>query len=146
MNNSPLKVLLVEEDPQDMLIIQMVLKKAKVPNRLFVVKDGQEALDFLYHRGKFGRKKETPRPELILLGIDLPKVNGLEVLRRLKSDGDLRRIPISIITRSKRKEDVVKSYQLGANSYIHKPMGFDRFVRTIRSLYQFWTTLAKLPT
>ena len=146
MNNSPFKILLVEEDPEDMLIIQMVLKKAKVPNRLFVAKDGQEALDFLYHRGKFTRNKEVPRPELILLGIDLAKVNGLEVLRRLKSDGDLRRIPISIITRSKREEDVVKSYQLGVNSFIHKPMGFDSFVRTIRSLYQFWTTLVKLPT
>jgi two-component system response regulator len=146
MNNSPFKILLVEEDPEDMLIIQMVLKKAKVPNRLFVAKDGQEALDFLYHRGKFARNKEVPRPELILLGINLPKVNGLEVLRRLKSDGDLRRIPISIITRSKREEDVVKSYELGVNSYIHKPLEFDSFVRTIRSLYKFWTTLVKLPT
>lgn len=146
MNNSPFKILLVEEDPEDMLIIQMVLKKAKVPNRLFVAKDGQEALDFLYHRGKFARNKEVPRPELILLGINLPKVNGLEVLRRLKSDGDLRRIPISIITRSKREEDVAKSYQLGVNSYTHKPLEFDSLVRTIRSLYQFWTTLAKLPT
>jgi CheY-like chemotaxis protein len=146
MNNSPFKILLVEEDPEDMLIIKMVLKKAKVPNRLFVVKDGQEALDFLYHRGKFARKKEIPRPELILLGINLPKVNGLEVLRRLKSDGELRKIPVSIITRSTREDDVAKSYELGVNSYIHKPLEFNSFVRTIRALYQFWTTLAKLPT
>ena len=80
------------------------------------------------------------------MGIDLPKVKGIEVLKRLKSDENLRSVPITIFTRSDRHEDVVTSYQLGANSYIRKPMGFDNFVRTIRSLYRYWTTLAKLPS
>lgn len=146
MNRHPLRILLVENDPEDALITQMVLKKAKVPSHLFVVRDGQEALDFLGHRGKYSRGRGAPRPELILLGIDLPKVNGIEVLRRLKSDENLRRIPVTIITRSQRDEDVAKSYDLGVNSYIQKPLGFDKFVRTIRSLYQYWTTLAKLPS
>jgi CheY-like chemotaxis protein len=145
MNQHPLRILLVEDDPEDALIIQMVLKKAKVPNELFVVRDGQEALDFLYHRGKYSGNNGAPRPELIFMGINLPKVNGIEVLRRLKSDQNLRRVPITIFTRSDREEHVVKSYDLGVNSYIRKPSGFDSFVKTIRHLYRYWTTVAKLP-
>lgn len=146
MNPRPLRILLVENDQEDGLITQMVLKKTKVPNELFVVRDGQEALDFLYHQGKYSGGRKAPKPELILLGIKLPKVNGMEVLRRLKSDRNLKRIPVTIITRSKRDEDVVKSYNLGANSYIHKPLAFDKFVRAIHSIYRYWTVLAKLPS
>jgi CheY-like chemotaxis protein len=146
MNQHPLRILLVEDDPEDALIIQMVLKKARVPNELFVVGDGQEALDFLYHRGRYSGNNGVPRPELILMGINLPKVNGIEVLRRLKSDQDLKKVPVTIFTRSDRDEDVNQSYQLGVNCYIRKPSGFDSFVRTIQSLYRYWTTLAKLPS
>jgi two-component system response regulator len=146
MNREPLKILLVEDNPEDVLIIQMVLKKVKIPNQLFVAKDGQEALDFLYHRGKYAVNGKAPRPGLILLGIDLPKVNGIEVLRKLKSNKKLKKIPITMMARSERAEDVAKSYHLGANSYVHKPLEFNDFVRTIRSLYRYWTALVKLPS
>lgn len=146
MKPYPLRILLVENDQEDLLITQMVLKQVKVPNRLFVVKDGQEALDFLYQRGKYSRNGKAAPPNLILLGIDLPKVNGIEVLRRLKSDENLKKIPIIIVTRSGRQEDVRASYELGVNSYIQKPQGFDQFVRAIRFLYQYWSVLAKLPS
>jgi len=146
MSRDVLNILLVEDDAEDALITKMVLQKAKVPNRLFVLKDGREALNFLYRRRRYSGDGKAPRPGLILLGLDLPTVNGMEVLRRLKSNKSLRRIPVTIIARSDRQEDVVKSYDLGANSYIHKPLDFDKFVRTIRSFYRYWTALAKLPS
>ncbi len=146
MNQQSLKILLVEDDPEVGLITQMVLKKTKVPNELFVVGDGQKALDFLYHRGKYSNGRKAPQPDLILMEIDLPRISGLEVLRKLKVDKELRRIPVTIIARSGCDADIAESYALGANTYIQKPMGFDRFVRTIRSFYRYWTVLAKLPS
>jgi len=146
MNQHPIRILLIEDDPEDILIIQMVLKKAKVPNELFVVQDGRAALDFLQHRGKYSGNNGAPRPEFILMEIDLPKLNGIELLKQLKSDKKLRSIPVTIFTHSDRDEDVVTSYQLGANSYLRKPLGFDNFVSTVRSLYRYWTALAKLPS
>lgn len=131
-------ILLVEDNPDDVKITERALQKGKVLNRLYIARDGQEAIDFLFNKGEYADPQKAPRPGLILLDINLPKVNGIDVLKKVKADEKLRRIPIIMLTVSKRDEDIVRSYDLGVNSYIIKPVEFDKFVETIKNIELYW--------
>lgn len=135
------KILLVEDNPDDILIIERALKEARVINKIWVVRDGQEALDFLQRRGQYEDAALAPRPGLILLDINLPKVNGLDVLKQVKENPDFKAIPTVILTVSKRDEDIVKGYNYGCNSFIQKPLEFEKFVELVREIGLYWGLL-----
>jgi CheY-like chemotaxis protein len=138
----PIEVLLVEDDEGDVLMTREALEEGKVLNRLTVVNDGVEAIDYL--RGH-SRHKGAARPDLILLDLNLPRRDGLQVLEEVKADPDLRRIPIVVLTTSEAEEDVVRSYDLHANAYVTKPVDFDRFVEVIRQIDEFFISVVRLP-
>ena len=135
-------ILLVEDNPGDVRLTVEVLKMGKVRNRLAVASDGVEALDYLHRRGKFAN---AFRPDIILLDLNLPKKDGREVLAELKSDPDLKRIPIVILTTSSAEADVLKSYNLRANCYIVKPVDLMQFTSVVTEIQNFWLTMVKLP-
>ncbi len=135
-------ILLVEDNPGDVDLTKEALAGAKVANRLHVAEDGEEALDFLFRRGKF---TGVPRPDLILLDLNLPKRDGREVLEAIKADEELTEIPIVVLTTSEADEDVVRAYRLHANCYITKPVSFKRFLTVIQAIESFWLTVVKLP-
>ncbi|MDD5246276.1 MAG: response regulator [Candidatus Omnitrophica bacterium] len=140
-----IKILLVEDNPDDIDITKRALKEAKVINRLWIVRDGQEALDFLRHQGTYQDSASSPKPGLILLDINLPKINGMDVLRTVKEDPDLKRIPIVMLTVSKRDEDIIKSYDQGCNSFIQKPVNFENFVQVVKQISLYWGLLNIFP-
>ena len=137
----PIKILMVEDNPGDVRLAQEALKDSKVSNTLHVVEDGVEALDFLYRRDRYG---EAPRPDLILLDLNLPKKNGREVLEEIKQDAHLKTIPVVILTTSKAEEDVLRAYSLHANCYITKPVDFKQFIKMVRTIEDFWITIVTL--
>lgn len=139
------KILLVEDRLQDIEIARRALNKGKIKNELYVARDGQEALDFLSHQGKFSDPASSPRPEIILLDLNLPKVRGLEILKQVKSDPSLKSIPVIVLTVSSRQEEIQRSYDLGANTYIQKPVEFDNFVRVVNAIHEYWIMIASLP-
>ncbi|HVK56538.1 MAG TPA: response regulator [Burkholderiales bacterium] len=139
---APLEILLVEDNPGDVRLTREALKDGKVWTSLHVVENGQEALDFLYRRGKYS---ESPRPDLILLDLNLPKKDGREVLATIKTDNTLHLIPVVILTTSQAEEDLLKAYNLNANCYITKPVDFDQFIRIVRTIEEFWLTVVALP-
>lgn len=141
-NGTPVEILLVEDNPGDVRLTQEALREAKVRNNLHVVQDGEAALNFLYRKDGFSN---APRPDIILLDLNLPKKNGQEVLAEIKADPCLRRIPVVILTTSKAEEDILKSYDLHANCYVTKPVDFEQFIRVIQSIQEFWLTVVKLP-
>jgi two-component system response regulator len=141
-NYKPVKILLVEDNPDDVLITRRALAKSRVANELYVVRDGQEALEYLLSQDE----GDTPRPDLILLDVNLPRVNGMEVLERIRRDDDLAVIPVIMLTASDREDDVVKSYRLGSNTYIQKPVEFEKFLQALDVLGQYWIVIAKLPS
>lgn len=136
-----IKILMVEDNPDDIEISKRALKEARVINKLWVVRDGQEALDFLHHKGEYSDLSKSPKPGLILLDINLPRVNGLDVLKDIRQDPGLRRIPVVILTVSRRDEDVVKGYDRGCNSFIQKPVDFDKFVQVVKEISLYWGLL-----
>lgn len=139
----PLDILLVEDNPGDMRLTVEALREGKVLCKLHWVEDGVEALDFLYRRG---RHIDAARPDLILLDLNLPRMDGREVLQHIKTDTQLRRIPVVILTTSKAEEDILRSYDLYANCYVTKsPVDFDNFIEVIRSIDRFWLALVTLP-
>jgi len=138
----PIEVLLVEDDPGDVLMTQEAFDEHKVRNKLNVVHDGEEALSYLRREGDFA---DAPRPDLILLDLNLPRVDGREVLQVIKNDEDLRRIPVVVLTTSQADEDILRSYSLHANAYVTKPVDFDEFVRVIRRIDDFFVSVARLP-
>ena len=138
----PIDILLVEDNPGDARLTKEILKESKVRNDLIVVDNGQDALAFLRMEGKYHAQ---PRPDLILLDLNLPKKDGREVLAEIKADPDLKRIPVVILTSSKADEDIEKSYDLHANCYISKPVDLEQFVRVVRSVEDFWLAIVKLP-
>jgi two-component system, chemotaxis family, response regulator Rcp1 len=142
MNVVPIELLLVEDSEPDVRLTMEALKEAKVKNRLWVVEDGVEAMAFL--RQQDGHA-DAPRPDLILLDLNLPRMDGREVLRQIKSDDSLRRIPVVILTTSRSEEDVLRAYDLHANCYITKPVDFTRFMEVVRSIEDFWLTVVRLP-
>jgi CheY-like chemotaxis protein len=138
----PLGVLLVEDDPGDVLIAREALQVAKLHTRLDVVSDGVQAIEFLRHEGAFA---DSERPDLILLDLNLPRMSGHEVLAVVKSDPDLRRIPIVVLTTSSSVEDIAKSYDLHANVYVAKPVDFNAFAQVVAKIDEFFGDVAKLP-
>jgi CheY-like chemotaxis protein len=138
----PIEVLLVEDNPGDVRLTREALKESKLLINMRVVADGVEALAFLRREGKYAN---TSRPDLILLDLNLPKQDGREVLAVIKSDENLRRIPVVVLTVSQAEEDILKSYNLNANCYINKPVDLDRFIRVVKSIEDFWLTIVKLP-
>lgn len=139
------ELLLVEDNPQDLELALRALRKAKLANRIHVARDGAEALDFVFCEGAFADRRPEEMPNVILLDLKLPKIDGLEVLRRLKSDPRTRVIPVVVLTSSKEQRDVVESYQLGVNSYIVKPVNFDRFASAVGELGLYWLVLNQPP-
>ena len=138
----PMEILLVEDSPTDVLIAREALSEAKIINEIHVAEDGVEALDFLNQRGKFA---SAPRPDLILLDLNLPRKNGREVLAEIKADESLKQIPVVVLTTSSAEEDVLKSYNLHANCYVVKPVEFNSFVKAVQSIQQFWFSVVTLP-
>ncbi|SMB95454.1 Response regulator containing a CheY-like receiver domain and an HTH DNA-binding domain [Deinococcus hopiensis KR-140] len=145
--NSPvsrpfIEILLVEDSEPDVLLTQEAFADARVPNRVHVVRDGVEALRFLRCEGEF---REAPRPDVILLDINMPRKNGLEVLTEIKADSELSTIPVVMLTTSQAEDDVVGAYSRHASGYVVKPVGFDNFLQAIRAFEDFWLTFVRFP-
>ncbi|RJL24453.1 response regulator [Bailinhaonella thermotolerans] len=138
----PIEVLLVEDDPGDEMITREAFEDNKIGNTLHVVRDGLEALDFLYRRGDYA---QAPTPDLILLDLNLPKYDGRQVLEQIKSDSELAHIPVVVLTTSAAEEDILRSYKLHANAYVTKPVDLDQFLSVIRQIDEFFVTVVKLP-
>ena len=136
-------ILLVEDNPGDVRLTKEAFKEAKVNNNLHIVSDGVEAMDFLRRKGKY---IGAPRPDIILLDLNMPKKNGREVLAEIKADPDLMRIPVLVLTISQAEEDILKSYNLHANCYIQKPVDINKFIDVVKSIEGFWLTIVKLPS
>jgi len=138
----PIEVLLVEDNPGDVVLTLEAFNNAKITNHLSVVEDGEEAIAYLRREGKYA---EASAPDFILLDLNLPKMDGREVLQEIKNDKQLRRIPIVILTTSTAEQDILKTYDLHANCYINKPVNFDEFLTVVRAIENFWLTIVKLP-
>jgi chemotaxis family two-component system response regulator Rcp1 len=138
----PIEILMVEDNPGDVRLTVEALKEGKVRNNFHTAEDGVEALAYLRQEGRYAR---NPRPDLILLDLNLPKKSGREVLAEIKEDPELRRIPVVILTVSQAEQDIVKSYNLHANCYITKPVDLDQFLEVVKSIENFWLTVVKLP-
>lgn len=138
----PIEVLLVEDDPGDVLMTQEAFAEHKVRNRLAVVSDGEEAIAYLRREGRFA---DAVRPDLVLLDLNLPRRDGRQVLEEIKSDERLRQIPVVVLTTSQAEEDILRSYELHANAYVTKPVDFDRFISVVRQIDQFFVSVVKLP-
>ncbi|MGW7275853.1 response regulator [Streptomyces sp. NPDC054864] len=139
---APVDVLLVEDDPGDELMTREAFEDNKIRNNLHVVRDGEEALDFLYQRGEY---TGVPRPDLILLDLNLPKYDGRQVLEKVKSDPDLQDIPVVVLTTSAAEEDILRSYKLHANAYVTKPVDLDQFIAAVRQIDDFFVQVVRLP-
>ena len=135
-------ILLVEDNPGDVRLTQETFKDSKVGNRLVTVSNGEEAIAYLRRQGPY---HDAPRPGLVLLDLNLPKKNGHEVLKQIKSDESLRRIPVVVLTSSKAEEDILKTYDLHANCYITKPVDLDQFITVVKSIEGFWLAIVQLP-
>jgi two-component system, chemotaxis family, response regulator Rcp1 len=142
MKVEPIEILLVEDNPGDVRLTQEALKDGKVANNLHVVEDGEQAIAFLRKKGIYAN---AVRPDLILLDLNLPKKDGREVLKDIKSDDDIKMIPVVILTTSSAEEDILSTYRDNANCYITKPISFDQFITVVKSIESFWLTIVKLP-
>jgi CheY-like chemotaxis protein len=138
----PIEILLVEDNPGDSRLAKEALKESKLKNNLYIAEDGVEAMNFLYKTGKYSK---MPRPDLVILDLNLPKKDGREVLAEIKNDDNLKRIPVVILTISKAEEDILKTYNLHANCYVTKPLDLDQFMKVVKSIEDFWLTIVKLP-
>ena len=138
------RILMVEDDPKDVELTLMALEDYNLANEVIVTRDGEQALDYLYYRGEY-KTRSNGNPAVMLLDLKLPKVDGLEVLKQIKSDGDLRMIPVVVLTSSKEEKDMVASYKLGVNAYVVKPVDFHEFVNAIKELGVFWAIINEPP-
>ncbi len=145
MANDEVEILLVEDNLEDVELTLHALRHNNLANRIQVARDGEEALDFIFCRGAFDRRDFDRQPKLILLDLKLPKVDGIEVLRQIKSDPHTQPIPVVVLTSSKEDKDMVQSYQLGVNSYIQKPVDFDQFRETVKQLGLYWLLVNQPP-
>ncbi len=144
MNGKPFVVLIAEDNEHDLVATKRAWKKYNIANPLHVVRDGEECLDYLHQRGKYSEPGSAPRPGILLLDIKMPKMDGLTVLEHIREDEKLHRLPVVILTTSKAEEDRLRSYDLGANAYIMKPVGFQNFAEAVRTINLFWE-LVELP-
>jgi two-component system, chemotaxis family, response regulator Rcp1 len=140
--NGPMEILLVEDNPGDVRLTKEALKEGKVYSNLHAVKDGVEAMEFLRREGRF---RGVPRPDIILLDLNLPRKDGREVLQEIKSDESLKRIPVVVLTTSKAEEDVLRTYNLHANCYVTKPVDLEKFMVVVKTIDSFWLTVVTLP-
>jgi two-component system response regulator len=143
MNLPEIDILLVEDNKDDIELT--LLRRERLANRIHVARDGVEALDFLFCRGEFAERSASQQPRLVLLDLKLPKLDGLEVLKRIKDDSKTKTIPVVILTSSKEEQDLVKGYKLGVNSYIQKPVDFDKFRDTVRQIGLYWLVVNQAP-
>ena len=141
-NTEPIEILLVEDNPGDARLTLEAMREAKVRNRIHVVEDGVEAMEFLRRQGRFG---EAPRPDLILLDLNLPRKDGREVLAEVKADPELKRIPVVVLTTSRAEEDVLRAYNLHANCYVTKPVDLEQFMKIVGQIDEFWVKVVTLP-
>jgi two-component system, response regulator len=144
-DSAPVEILLVEDDPHDLELTLRSLQKARLANRIHVARDGVEALDFLFGPNGGGPELPNGRPRVVLLDLKLPKVDGLEVLRRVKTDPRTRHVPVVVLTSSGEQQDLIESYHLGVNSYIVKPVNFDRFTAAVQELGMYWLLMNQAP-
>ena len=144
MGKEPFLVLMAEDDEHDIVATRRAWNKHHITNPLYIVNDGEECLDFLHRRGKYSDSGAAPRPGILLLDIKMPKMDGLAVLKHIREDEELRRLPVIILTTSKAEEDRLHSYDLGANAYIVKPVGFENFSEAVGTIKLFWE-LVELP-
>lgn len=139
------RVLLVEDDLEDIQITRRAFEKARVANPLYVVRDGDEAMEFLRHQGRYTDESKAPRPGLILLDLNMPGMSGREVLQLIKTDPDLRRIPVVVLTTSSEEADMLGCYDKGANTYITKPVEFEKFLQAVITIGRYWLSIAAVP-
>ena len=144
MNKKPFVVLMAEDNEHDIVATKRAWKQNNIANPLYIVRDGEECLDYLHQRGKYSEPGSAPRPGILLLDIKMPKMDGLAVLKQIREDEKLHRLPVVILTTSKAEEDRLKSYDLGANAYIVKPVGFQNLAEAVRTINLFWE-LVELP-
>lgn len=145
MADNAIEILLVEDNPDDAELALRALRKNNLANKVVHVKDGEEALDFLFARGAYEQRSIENQPRVVLLDLKLPRVDGLSVLKELKADARTRLIPVVVLTASREERDLIESYNLGVNSYIVKPVDFDRFVTAVRDLGMYWLLLNEAP-
>lgn len=144
-NTKSITILMADDDPDDRLMTQDALEESRLVNELHFVEDGEELMDYLYRRGKYAELDEAPRPGLILLDLNMPRKDGREALEEMKADPELRRIPVVVLTTSKTEEDILRSYDLGANSFIAKPVQFESLLDVIRTIGKYWFEIVELP-
>jgi two-component system response regulator len=145
MADDPIEILLVEDNPLDAELTVLALRQNKLGNTIHIARDGAEALDFLFCRGRYSARN-CFAPKLVLLDLKLPKVDGLEVLQAIRSDERTKLIPVVVLTSSKEQRDLINTYQLGVNSYIQKPVDFDQFRQTVQQLGLYWLVVNQVPT
>ncbi len=141
----PITILMADDDEDDRLLAKDALEECRLANDLHFVVDGEELMDYLYHRGKYSQLIKSPRPGLILLDLNMPKKDGREALQEIKSDPKLRLIPVIVLTTSKAEEDIYRTYDVGANSYISKPVTFESLVSVMKVLGKYWFEIVELP-
>jgi CheY-like chemotaxis protein len=139
-------VLVADDDQEDCLLIQEAFKEGLLINGLRFVQDGEELLDYLHHQGKYQEPLSSPRPGIILLDLNMPRMDGREALKEIKADPDLKKIPVLVFTTSRDEEDIYRSYNLGANSFITKPVSFSGLIEAVKSLGKYWFEIVELPT
>jgi len=141
----PAVILLVEDNPADQELIRRAVEKVTIPGDLRIVEDGEEALAYLFRRGKYQDPAASPKPDLMLLDLNLPRIDGYQVLGEIRADSKLRPIPVVVLTTSRHEKDVIRSYELGCNSFIPKPQGLDQFTGLLQAIEEYWFKVAVLP-
>ncbi|MGF1933698.1 MULTISPECIES: response regulator [unclassified Nostoc] len=136
---------MADDDEDDGILVREALAQSQLPIELYIVSNGEELMDYLYHRGRYANNSNSPHPDLILLDLNMPRKNGLEALKEIKTDPQLRRIPVVVLSTSRREEDIYNTYNLGANSFIIKPVSFASLVEVIKTLVKYWFEIVKLP-
>ena len=144
-SNKPITILMADDDEDDRVLAKAALEECRLANDLHFVRDGEELMDYLYRRGKYTKLADSPRPGLILLDLNMPRKDGREALQEIKADLDLRYIPIVVLTTSQAEEDIYRSYNLGANSYITKPVTFESLVEVMKAIGKYWFEIVELP-
>lgn len=142
----PITILMADDDPEDRMLAEEALEEARLANNLHFVEDGEELMDYLKRRGKYSDPKDSPRPGMILLDLNMPRKDGREALEEIKADPELKLLPVVILTTSEADEDILKSYDLGAASYITKPVTFDGLVKIMKTLKTYWFEIVELPS
>jgi len=146
LNPTPIVILMADDDEDDILLTQKALQKGKLLNTLYSVRDGEELLDYLFHRGEYADPAKAPRPGIILLDLNMPRKDGREALKEIKTHEELRDIPIVVFTTSKAEEDIYRTYALGVSSFITKPVTFEALIEVMQTLGKYWFEVVTLPS